>query len=198
MLGRQSPRHVSDTTFERRPCLDRSCLTAFSCECHRSVLSTSHLFPPRSLSSAPSYIDFTRYPLPLSFSSFPSPFLSLSLFLSVSYSHFTAMPPPVPPSIESILQLSGISSQPSTATLTTLMDSGSPSGSPPPIPSPLPIDPNDNRPPGGTRRSGGTKTPRKVQWTDERDVVDSPRALDEHGLDVSTHFIPPSFQFFLP
>ncbi|KAH9840879.1 uncharacterized protein C8Q71DRAFT_427891 [Rhodofomes roseus] len=98
------------------------------------------------------------------------------------------MPHHVPPSIESILQLSNIpSSQPSTTTLTTLMDSGSPTGSPPP----LPIDPNDNRPPGGTRRSNGTKTPRKVQWTDERNAADpnlSPRALDEHGLDVSTHF----------
>ena len=108
------------------------------------------------------------------------------------------MPHHVPPSIESILQLSGVSSQPSTATLTTLMDSGSPSGSPPPIPSPLPIDPNDNRPPGGTRRSGGTKTPRKVQWTDERDVVDSPRALDEHGLDVSTQASSPLHFPFMP
>lgn len=59
------------------------------------------------------------------------------------------------------------------------------SGSPPRIPSPT----QDNRPPGGTRRSGGTKTPRKVQWHDERDAstesTESPRALDEHGLDPS-------------
>ena len=42
----------------------------------------------------------------------------------------------------------------------------------------------DNRPPGGTRRSG-VKTPRRVQWmADEREGSPSTRALDEHGLDV--------------
>ena len=42
----------------------------------------------------------------------------------------------------------------------------------------------DTRPPGGTRRSGN-KTPRRVQWmSDERPNLPSPRALDEHGLDV--------------
>lgn len=84
------------------------------------------------------------------------------------------MPPHVQPSIESIL----LQTQ---STSTLIMDSGSP----PRIPSPT----QDNRPPGGTRRSGGTKTPRKVQWHDERDAstesTESPRALDEHGLDPS-------------
>ncbi|KAI0643470.1 DUF1212-domain-containing protein [Trametes meyenii] len=43
--------------------------------------------------------------------------------------------------------------------------------------------PVDNRPPGGTRRSGH-KTPRKVQWVfDEPDDSPSTRALDEHALD---------------
>ena len=42
----------------------------------------------------------------------------------------------------------------------------------------------DTRPPGGTRRSGN-KTPRRVQWMfDEGQATSSPRALDEHGLDV--------------
>ena len=47
-----------------------------------------------------------------------------------------------------------------------------------------------DRPPGGTRRTGGVKTPRKVQWFDG-DVggAGSPseastRALDERGLNV--------------
>ncbi|KAI0750391.1 hypothetical protein C8Q74DRAFT_1211863 [Fomes fomentarius] len=43
--------------------------------------------------------------------------------------------------------------------------------------------PPDNRPPGGTRRTG-TKTPRRVQWMfDEPQETSSTRALDEHGLD---------------
>jgi len=99
------------------------------------------------------------------------------------------MPRHVPPSIESIL-LSAQSTQStqSTATLTNTIGTMD-SGSPPQIPSPLPLDNmQDNRPPGGTRRSGGAKTPRKVQWHDERDVVPdanaSTRALDEHGLDT--------------
>jgi len=103
------------------------------------------------------------------------------------------MPRHVPPSIESIL-LSAQSTQStqSTATLTNTIGTMD-SGSPPQIPSPLPLDNmQDNRPPGGTRRSGGAKTPRKVQWHDERDVVPdanaSTRALDEHGLDVSLSF----------
>lgn len=42
----------------------------------------------------------------------------------------------------------------------------------------------DNRPPGGTRRTGA-KTPRRVQWMfDEPQETSSTRALDEHGLDV--------------
>ncbi|EIW52517.1 DUF1212-domain-containing protein [Trametes versicolor FP-101664 SS1] len=46
-----------------------------------------------------------------------------------------------------------------------------------------PTAPADNRPPGGTRRSGH-KTPRKVQWVfDETDGSPSSRALDEHALD---------------
>lgn len=44
----------------------------------------------------------------------------------------------------------------------------------------------DDRPPGGTRRSGN-KTPRKVQWQDYDDESSEPskRALDEHGLDLA-------------
>ncbi|KAL1741632.1 hypothetical protein HDZ31DRAFT_45008 [Schizophyllum fasciatum] len=45
----------------------------------------------------------------------------------------------------------------------------------------------DGRPPGGTSRKQGDKTPRKVQWLDEstntRDSERSTHALDEHGLD---------------
>ncbi|KAI0367111.1 DUF1212-domain-containing protein [Pilatotrama ljubarskyi] len=53
-----------------------------------------------------------------------------------------------------------------------------PNVNPPDIPAPV-----DNRPPGGTRRSGH-KTPRKVQWVfDEPDGSPSTRALDEHALD---------------
>ncbi|GBE85956.1 Pheromone-regulated membrane protein [Sparassis crispa] len=41
----------------------------------------------------------------------------------------------------------------------------------------------DDRPPGGTRRSGA-KTARKVQWVEnDREPITSIRALDEHGLD---------------
>ncbi|CCM05223.1 uncharacterized protein FIBRA_07433 [Fibroporia radiculosa] len=87
------------------------------------------------------------------------------------------MPHNAPPSIQSILLTSSPPTSPSTS---TLMDSGSP---------PHVISPHDdNRPPGGTRRTNGTKTPRKVQWHDERDAEDpnaSTRALDEHGLDPS-------------
>lgn len=49
----------------------------------------------------------------------------------------------------------------------------------------------DGRPPGGTARNAGTKTPRKVQWLDENTpsapgrATDSTHALDEHGLDPS-------------
>lgn len=45
-----------------------------------------------------------------------------------------------------------------------------------------------DRPPGGTARSGGTKTPRKVQWAVERPALErvpSTHELDERGLDVS-------------
>lgn len=45
-----------------------------------------------------------------------------------------------------------------------------------------------DRPPGGTARSGGTKTPRKVQWAVERPGLEheiSTHELDERGLDVS-------------
>ena len=47
----------------------------------------------------------------------------------------------------------------------------------------------DGRPPGGTSRKNGDKTPRKVQWLDEsttntRESDRSTHALDEHGLDV--------------
>lgn len=52
-----------------------------------------------------------------------------------------------------------------------------------PIPSHPFVDVN-NRPPGGTRRSGA-KTPRKVQWQDDDSAEGQRRALDEHGLDVS-------------
>ncbi|KAL1674247.1 hypothetical protein EV122DRAFT_221048 [Schizophyllum commune] len=46
----------------------------------------------------------------------------------------------------------------------------------------------DGRPPGGTSRKNGDKTPRKVQWLDEsttntRESDRSTHALDEHGLD---------------
>ena len=53
---------------------------------------------------------------------------------------------------------------------------------------------DDGRPPGGTARTPGTKTPRKVQWAfDEREKPPGPspdpslsrHALDELGLDVS-------------
>lgn len=47
---------------------------------------------------------------------------------------------------------------------------------------------DDGRPAGGTARTSGTKTPRKVQWAfDEEHPVpsaSSTHALDEHGLDV--------------
>jgi hypothetical protein len=47
---------------------------------------------------------------------------------------------------------------------------------------------------GRTSRAPGTKTPRKVQWVDDRDppdeMSDSTHALDEHGLDVSFSFFP--------
>ena len=69
--------------------------------------------------------------------------------------------------------------------------SSSAEAAPPPAPTPRmdafpPAHPaiDGNRPPGGTRRSGH-KTPRKVQWQDyDEPPESSPRALDEHGLDV--------------
>ena len=63
------------------------------------------------------------------------------------------------------------------------MNSGASSSEPP--------APADTRPPGGTRRSG-QKTPRRVQWMfDEpsQAISPSPRALDEHALDVRGSFI---------
>ncbi|KAI9060774.1 DUF1212-domain-containing protein [Trametes sanguinea] len=54
---------------------------------------------------------------------------------------------------------------------------------PPSVNPPEQAPPSDNRPPGGTRRSGH-KTPRKVQWVfDEAEGSPSTRALDEHALD---------------
>jgi hypothetical protein len=43
------------------------------------------------------------------------------------------------------------------------------------------------RPVGGTARTPGVKTPRKVQWAADEgaDPSSSTHALDEHGLDVS-------------
>lgn len=50
----------------------------------------------------------------------------------------------------------------------------------------------DGRPAGGTARTPGTKTPRKVQWVDDKDSVPagstSTHALDEHGLDVRSDY----------
>ncbi|KAH9895599.1 DUF1212-domain-containing protein [Cubamyces lactineus] len=55
--------------------------------------------------------------------------------------------------------------------------------SPPAMNAPDSTVSGDNRPPGGTRRSGH-KTPRKVQWVfDEPNGSPSTRALDEHALD---------------
>lgn len=55
----------------------------------------------------------------------------------------------------------------------------------------LPLPGGVDRPPGGTARGGGTKTPRKVQWAIDSRQVDadsSAHALDEHGLDASRGF----------
>lgn len=56
------------------------------------------------------------------------------------------------------------------------------------------------RPAGGTARTSGTKTPRKVQWAvsqpgdDGVHGVDATHALDEHGLDVRIRH----FRFRIP
>jgi hypothetical protein len=44
---------------------------------------------------------------------------------------------------------------------------------------------NGSRPAGGTARTPGNKTPRKVQWAVDAESGSSTHALDEHGLDVS-------------
>ncbi|KAJ2965990.1 hypothetical protein NUW54_g13938 [Trametes sanguinea] len=83
--------------------------------------------------------------------------------------------PPRPhhvPSIASIL----LSPTPSTSNDSNM-------DTPPSVNPPEHAPPSDNRPPGGTRRSGH-KTPRKVQWVfDEAEGSPSTRALDEHALD---------------
>jgi hypothetical protein len=59
---------------------------------------------------------------------------------------------------------------------------------------------DDGRPAGGTIRTSGTKTPRKVQWAvdeENQDISSTPHALDEHGLDVSSRFLLPPFDTIL-
>lgn len=54
-------------------------------------------------------------------------------------------------------------------------------------PAMAPAIPDDGRPPGGTSRASGNKTPRRVQWLDDNNDTNimSTHHLDEHGLDVS-------------